>query len=290
MTKAAKIDTLIMRSLVTVFDKVVFPMGGHGLGTIGKRVARLRGHPLAEHRFENGGSFLYPNYDSYWGYYLRSGRPYEPDLRTLFTRLIDRSTRFAFIDGGANFGYWSSYLAQWPDLVDPIVAVEPTPETFAVLKRNGAGFTCIQAAISDKEGSVSLRVGAYHAGNRVVSEGGVEVPAVDVDGLVERYCSGVPVLVKLDVEGSESQAFAGARKTLDAGNAIIYECHGIDRDCSATRCAMSHGLAVYFLPPTGSPIRITDLDTLRELKPNRGMGYNLIAFRAGSHFEELIRH
>lgn len=294
---AAKIDTLVMRGLVGAFDKVLFPMGVHGLRTVGERLARLRGHPLGEYRFENGGRFLYPNYDGYWGYYLRGGHSYEPELGRLFGRLIGRETRFAFIDGGANFGYWSCFLAQWPDRVSPVVAVEPAPETFAILKRNGAsnGLICVEAAISDTDGgSLSLWVGAHHDASSVIPKSGpgstTDVPTVSVDGLVERYCDDAPlVLVKLDVEGCEPQAFAGAKRTLDAGNAIIFECHGWDQESLHTRAALSYGLQVHFLPPSGGPIPITDIDTLKRLKTNRGMGYNLIAFRQGSPFDSTIR-
>jgi FkbM family methyltransferase len=298
---ADRVDTLMMRGLVYAFDKIFYPMGLHGLGTIGSPVARLRGNPLAEHVFEEGGRFLYPNYDSYWAYYLVTGRQYEPELRAMFNRLLAQNTRFAFIDGGANFGFWSCFLAQRSDLVGPIVAIEPAPDTFAILRlnavANGSSIICSQAAISDSDrGTVSLLEGGSHASNRVVARGQVGVPgsrvvvpSVTVDGVIARHCTGAPlVIIKIDVEGFEPQAFAGARNALDTGNPVIYECHGGDRSCSATLAAMSYGLAVYFLAPSGKSIRITNVATLCELKTNLGMGYNLAATRPGSRFESLI--
>lgn len=300
--KAGRIDTLIMRGLVAAFDKVLYPMGVKliGVGTVALRIARLRGTPLAEQKLEGGGRFLYPVYDSYWAYCFLTGRTYEPDLYALLRRLLANETRFAFIDGGANFGYWSCFLAQRPELVAPIVAIEPTPATFSVLKQNSAAnsdrITCIQAALSDVDGGhVAVITGNYHTGNRVISVTDDAtskhpiVPSVSVDSIIERYCAESPlVVIKLDVEGFEPQALAGASRALAAGHPVIYECHGSDRECSSTRAAMERGLAIYFLTESGEPIRIDNIEALLHLKTNPTKGYNLVGIRRGSAFESVI--
>lgn len=297
---ANRVDELIMRGLVLAFDKVLYPMRIHGLGTIASKIARLRGSPVGRHIFEHGAIFLYPLYDSYWAYYLYTGRTYEPELDKLFTRLFASNTRFSLVDGGANFGYWSCFVSQRPDLVQSIIAIEPTPDTFAILSRNsamnGGRISCVQAAISDSAGIVHLIVGAHHAGNRIAAIGedhsslrAREVRSVTVDSVVEQYCSDAPlVIIKLDVEGFEPQAFAGARRTLEAGNPVIYECHGSDRESSATCAALDHQLAVYFLAESGESIRISDVKTLTRMKTNPKKGYNLVAVRPGSRFESLM--
>lgn len=291
-----------MRGLVAAFDKVLYPIGLKliGVGTVALRIARVRGTPLAEQKLDGGGRFLYPVYDSYWAYCFLTGRTYEPDVYALLHRFLANEVRFAFIDGGANFGYWSCFLTQRPDLVRPIVAIEPTPATFSVLQQNSAAnsdrITCIQAALSDVDGGhVAVITGNYHTGNRVTSVTGDAtsqhpiVPSVSVDGIIERYCANSPlVVIKLDVEGFEPQALAGARGALAAGNPVIYECHGSDRECRATRAAMERGLAIYFLSESSDPIQIENIDALLRLKTNPTKGYNLVGIRRDSAFESVI--
>ena len=295
------LDVWIMSGIVHTFDKLLYPLGIRGVGTLTSGVARWRKHPLREYKFQTGGSFFYPNYDSYWSNYLLTGRPYEPDISALLRRVIAERIPFGFLDGGANFGFWSCFLAQWPHLVDPIVAIEPTPKTFEILSynatRTSGRIQCLRAAISDVDGAdVVLSIGAHHAANHLVIEATddrlsqtAHVSSVTVDGTIAKFFRPDQLtVIKLDVEGLEAYAFAGAEEALDSGNPVIFECHGSDRECVATRAALSLGLSTYLLSGSSNPIPIAEISELCRLKTNPGMGYNLVATRPGSRFESVF--
>lgn len=292
LREATRLDMLLMSGFVLAFEKVLFPLGLVGMETLTSQISRLRGKPLQYHVFDHGGKFLYPVYDSYWGCYFLTRRKYEAELEILFGRVLYKGIQFSFIDGGANFGYWSCFLSRRQGLVKPIIAIEPTRETFEILRANAElneGFHCLQAAVMDKDGASVSVIGNRHASRRVASALSPRdevVPSVTVDSIIRRYCGGASlVIIKLDIEGAEPQAFMGATRALEAGYPVIFECHGSDLECRSTSAALSHGLAVYFLTEEGTFIQITNLDALVRLKSDPNRGYNLLGVRPHSQFE-----
>lgn len=127
------------------------------------------------------------------------------------------------VDGGANQGYWSLVAA---DRVGPrgrVFAFEPVPGTADALERNVAASGCpwvrvTRAALAAEPGQVVIQlfdddpVGnnssvAAVAGLQVA--GSATAPAVTLDDFLAAE-GARPVLVKLDVEGSETAAVRGA--------------------------------------------------------------------------------
>ena len=74
------------------------------------------------------------------------------------------------VDLGAHFGDTTLYYhAQFPDAL--ILAVEPAPENFARLEKHVAGIKniiCVNAAVGDHDGSITLNIGESSLGHSVI--------------------------------------------------------------------------------------------------------------------------
>lgn len=143
------------------------------------------------------------------------------------------------VDVGAHLGNHTVFFAQVLGL--RVLAFEPSPETFAALVENVelAGVqdlvTCVNAAVSDTTGVVSLHrgVGADKGTFSIVPVGGHEGVSVDVncveldDVLGDWAIASNPIFVKIDVEGHEPAVLRGAQGLL-ANEDVV----GISVECS----------------------------------------------------------
>lgn len=117
------------------------------------------------------------------------------------------------IDAGANIGASAVFFAvAFPTAI--IIAIEPEERNFAILCKNveGLNVKCLRAGLSSTEGS--LRVfdpGEGHWGYRTepITEGTGTIPCVTVSQIYQQECQeGVfPFIVKIDIEGAESNLF-----------------------------------------------------------------------------------
>lgn len=238
---------------------------------------------LSTHR---GGQLRVPLTDGYWIYYLFGGPEYEPELASLLPRLLTGGEYF--IDCGANIGYWSVFASR---LVAPqqIFAVEPAGDTYRWLAANSelnGGFHTMQRAVwsrSDIPLSISANL-ERSASTSVSTHGdGPTVQSISVDDLAAGIPPSSPIVVKLDVEGSELAAFEGARRTLTRPSVFIYEDHGSDRASENTRGVMTDlQLDVFYLNPTGRVELVASIDSLGAVKVDRTRGYNFAAAVHGS--------
>ena len=141
-------------------------------------------------------------------------------------RLLDRFVRAGatVVDVGANIGYNAIHAARLVGHRGRVFAVEPTPDNLEVLRRNIeaarlANVVVAPAAAGRSAGQRNLFVrGARSAVNSLFAESCyaavtevLEVPVVALDELVD----GTADVVKIDVEGAELAALAGAAETLD---------------------------------------------------------------------------
>lgn len=125
------------------------------------------------------------------------------------------------IDGGAHVGLWSRTMAAH---FGRVLAFEPAPDTFECLAFNVAALDHVkvyQAALSDAPGRVSLTwspdaEARANTGARFVQAGG-DIDAVTIDGLALASLG----FLKLDVEGSEPMALAGAAETIARCKPVI---------------------------------------------------------------------
>ena len=142
------------------------------------------------------------------------------------------------VDVGANVGQWSTMVL---DLVTPeeLIVIEPEPVAFAQLQKTiGArdGVHLHNLAIGDRTGVTKLRVTRDSTGASVLQpreemhdlvgrnwtvEREIEVPMTTLDALLADACD--IALLKIDVQGFEKAALAGARQTLERTNFLLIE-------------------------------------------------------------------
>lgn len=134
------------------------------------------------------------------------------------------------LDVGANIGTYSLYLARRVGASGRVFAVEAEPKALGRLRHNigrnhlGAVVEVLAVAVDEAPGSVSFLVDLDVA-NGIAPVGdtrgrSVEVPSARLDDLVEP----TPALsvAKLDVEGVEVRALAGASRLLGAASPPVW--------------------------------------------------------------------
>ena len=142
-----------------------------------------------------------------------------------------------FVDVGANAGAYMLLASGVAGASS--IAVEPSPATFGYLKRNiqlndlTSRVTPVRAALGRSEGKLRLteNLGTENFVRPDGQDGpSIEVPVTTLDELLRESN---PVLIKVDVEGFETEVFAGAEQTFSrtslqvmiverAGNASRY--------------------------------------------------------------------
>jgi FkbM family methyltransferase len=150
-------------------------------------------------------------------------------------RLMDRCLRpgAVVVDVGANIGWNAIRAARLVGPTGRVIAVEPTPDTLDVLRRNvaasGLGNLVVEPVAAGRapgtaefylRGGVSAVNSLYPESRYSRVTGVLKVPVVPLDDLVE----GPVALVKIDVEGAELDVLEGMPRLLDsAGTVLIVE-------------------------------------------------------------------
>ena len=177
--------------------------------------------------------------------HLPAGAQYE--LRRLFFRSQIRRRRFYTdekeyvlldrflhpgdwaLDIGANVGHYAMRMAELVGPSGRVIAIEPVPETFALLTENARMFSqgnvsLLNVAASDQTSTVGMEIPAFAAGlknyyqARVVPHAnGIAILTIELDALQ------LPAirLVKIDVEGHELPVLRGMRHLLERDRPIV---------------------------------------------------------------------
>lgn len=137
------------------------------------------------------------------------------------------------IDCGANAGYSPAYfLSRFPAC--HVIAIEPDPETFLVLRRNMAPYgdrvQALNFAVWGRSAGLKL-VDTYSDGRawtrqvrEVRPEETPDLNAVDIGSLLRESCFDRISLLKVDIEGAEAAVFADA-PWIDLVDNIVIELH-----------------------------------------------------------------
>ena len=229
------------------------------------------------HTFDNGRRFTVFLHEVYWAG-LMVGFPYEPEVAGVLEKAHLVNPTAAFLDAGANLGYWSvAYCDRFETL-----AVEAVPTTYERLRRHGeaSGFSSVHRAVWSTDGEnvvVRWSDGRNEAASVVqgIGESRADVPTATIDSLCARWGGDRPLIVKLDVEGAEAQAVAGATEVLPRV-LWIYEDHGHDSAHTASRALVDAGLDIYSLTSDGRAKQV-HVDELHLIKLKSYRGYNFVA-------------
>jgi FkbM family methyltransferase len=133
------------------------------------------------------------------------------------------------IDLGANIGLSSAFfLSRWP--AARVIAVEPDPGNYALLRRNLSLYKaqCIQGAVWSRHTPLALSR-AFGDGREwaaAVVEGAGEVRAYTMDELVSAV--GVVDFLKINIEGSEEAIFSGETSWIARVRNLCVELHNPD--------------------------------------------------------------
>jgi FkbM family methyltransferase len=130
-------------------------------------------------------------------------------------------------DVGANVGFYTLLASARCGPHGRVFAFEPDRRNVAFLARHlllnrSSNVTIVEAAVGDATGMVRFAPGANPSMGSVSETGTVEVPSVSLDALVFEGQAPAPDVIKMDIEGGEVRALAGARRVLEAHRPTIF--------------------------------------------------------------------
>ena len=225
---------------------------------------------------------LYPDLENITTYVLLEQDDwFEKSDLNLFRSII-RPDDTVF-DLGANVGPYSISAASRTG--GKVIAVEPASETFELLNKSASQFpnmTAIHTAISDKPGTAFLSHGGSSENFKLSDNNetqGEKVPLVTIDDIAADHGIESVDIIKMDVEGHELKALAGAKKIIVNGSPIIfYEVkHGSDLHPELIDAFKDLGYDSYFALPDATTLVKYNKDI-----PIDGYLLNMIAIRPES--------
>jgi FkbM family methyltransferase len=160
-------------------------------------------------------------------YLLRFGR-YEREVEAALSRLITAET--TFVDVGANIGYFTVIFSR---SARTVYAFEPVPGVFERLSRNLSLNGCknvraLQLAVSKERATLRMYESKISDGHdstvrRFEHDRSILVQAVSLDEALDP--SAKDIVMKVDVEGSETDVLMGALGLIRSGrvSAIVVE-------------------------------------------------------------------
>lgn len=172
------------------------------------------------------GTMTYFADDEYVGKSLRHYGQFSDEEVDVMRKLL--SPGDTVFDIGANVGAFTVPLAQMVGPTGRVIAFEPQPETCALLRRNveqnnvSAAVRVVECAASDAAGSIAMprldSLNHKNYGGVALGEGEGSARTITVDSLNLPFVH----LMKIDVEGHETEVVKGARETIMRCRPFIY--------------------------------------------------------------------
>jgi FkbM family methyltransferase len=285
------LKSLLQARLMQLTHLALAPIGYLGISRVHAAINKAIRPTSDTLILEGGVRFTFPSNDYYWNRLLDANWQYEPEIDA-FLRAAS-AVPFVFLDLGANFGYWSARVGSGLYGSHRSIAVEASATSFAILEHNARGLlhpvTVYHRAIDAVSEKKVVLYGERHAGFSLDHNwhGGSkvnEVETISIDDLLAGEsvdASKIPVLIKLDVEGVEARALAGAARTIGGQTAFLIE----DAEKNDVSEAVRHlrvdlGMSLFRFN-RGCFHEIECLDEIKSLKARQSslqsVGLNLVA-------------
>jgi FkbM family methyltransferase len=223
----------------------------------------------------------------------------QPDYESAVTGLILDKIKpgDTVLDIGANIGYFTLLFAQKAGPTGRVYAFEPSPENFALLKKNvevnGYGnVTLVNKAVSDRTQTIKLYVSKTNLGDHHIYDTGDGRESVDIECVrLDEFFPNLPTnisVVKVDVQGAEFQVMRGAGALLSSNPAmtIVSEFwpYGLSRSGADPQAYLDllgeHGFTLYNEAQPEQPLDPAFLKALcRKVSSPSVAGINLICRR-----------
>lgn len=134
------------------------------------------------------------------------------------------------LDIGANIGYYTLLFARQTGPQGTVIAFEPDPDNFALLKKNveANGYQnveLVQKAVSNENGAITLYLDQKYKGNHRIrpfdgASRSIEIEAVALQDFLKDRAEEID-LIKIDIEGAEPMALESMAETLKKGTTTI---------------------------------------------------------------------
>jgi FkbM family methyltransferase len=152
----------------------------------------------------------------------------EADIQSRCSDILSNGQKPIIIDAGANIGLAALWFkAQYPKAT--VISIEPDAENFAALKENVIASDTtllLNAAVGSLPGSASLiDCGGMGWAVQTQRTQGDGINIITIDDAISLVPNGVPLIVKIDIEGFESDLFCDNLAWLDATFAVFVEPH-----------------------------------------------------------------
>ena len=168
-------------------------------------------------------------------FYLKPGN-YEPQTERFIRQNVKPG--MTVLDIGANTGYMTILLADMVGALGQVHAFEPMPANYELLRKNvdtnGLNQVHLHTfALSDRKGTATLHIDPGNDGGNTIGNvtgkgwsghSAISVATETLDEFLARTGIRKVDFIKIDVEGSESLVFAGARKLLSRPDAPLIVC------------------------------------------------------------------
>jgi FkbM family methyltransferase len=238
--------------------------------------------------------------DTYWSCLLQKNHTYDAAIVTFLTLFKD--TPFAFIDGGANLGYWSILASSTAFGSKKTIAVEAAPDTYANdlepnCRLNENRFLTLNRGLAPQSNQKMPVYKFKHEKRTLVAHDTepavLECETITLDELIQNdsFRGYHNFVVKLSLNGFESLVMNACEKTMQKNTLFIFEDHGSDRKHTATENAIEHlGLRVFWLGDV-KPQEISDINELDSIKSWLRVGYSMVATKSPfwiSKLEEIM--
>ena len=129
------------------------------------------------------------------------------------------------VDAGANIGIFTLIASQ---VADRVVAVEPDPQNYKILRENVDGnrignVTLIEKALYSSSGR-KMRFRENGVMSKFSEEGQVDVETETLDDIAQMLDL-LPTAIKMDIEGAEKFALRGMDRSLETVRMVQAEIH-----------------------------------------------------------------